>query len=276
MNTLEYFEKKINTLESKIKYNQAQLDILLVQRDAAVEDALPEPVECCGHIFNSKIALNKHRQTTTHKIIHEPHFRCALCNVLIFDGVSSLEELQQSPNKYLVSNFRKHTEKCEQSCLKCGFEYKTRWKKQSHICPEATSSPEPIPKKAKPRFKVRKHSSCQTCSAPTPSPSPSPEAHHYVAAVSPPVQQKKEPKETPAYTKAEKPMKWDTINCHGYRYDWNTITNKVYDGEFNCVGLYDSEVKIINFDSDISSDSNSDNDSDSGGEQNIKSSIKVI
>ena len=233
---------------------------------------------------NTRGILERHKETMAHKIIHEPHFRCALCNVLIFDGVSTLEELQQSPNKYLVSNFRKHTEKCQQSCLKCGFEYKTRWKKQSHICPEATSSSEPIPKKAKPRFKVRKHSSCQTCSAPTPSPSPSPEARHYVAAVSPPIQQRKKkspspPKEKPAYTKSEKPMKWDTINSHGYRYDWNTITNKVYDGEFNCVGLYDSEVKTINFDSDISSDSNSDSEldeSDSGGAQNIKSSIKVI
>ena len=132
---------RINKLESLIKTNECKIDTIRDKVDSYKQELkkltdgkLDESMRFKNKVFYYKQDLEKYKQTKEYKLQQEPYFRCAICNVPIFDGVWELKDLLKNTNQLLNSNWRKHKQNCNVDCGYCGVIFHTRYQKNTHKC----------------------------------------------------------------------------------------------------------------------------------------------
>lgn len=133
---IQYNILKIEELTQSIEYHKN----IIIELE---KNNLETTIKCCNKLFVSKSDLEKHKQTKSHKLLNEPYFRCELCNIPIFDGVGSKNELSKYGGikdgiryNILKSNYREHKKTCISSCTGCDppVLFTTRHQKQTHKC----------------------------------------------------------------------------------------------------------------------------------------------
>ena len=132
---------RINRLECLIKTKECKIDSIRDKVDSYKQELkkltngkLDESMRFKNKVFYYTQDLEKFKKTKEYKLQQEPYFRCAICNVPIFDGVWELKDLLKNTNQLLNSNWRKHREECNTTCNKCGVVFHTRYQKNTHKC----------------------------------------------------------------------------------------------------------------------------------------------